>query len=666
LKTILVIAKQSGLAAAVNAVVDPEVYRVTAHEEIFEAEALLSQSLVDACLLDAELTDIQPIRIIKQIRRLAPACPILIYTANKQWEWEEDAYLLGVNHILGKPVRARVLNALLERCQSAEPAPSPAIYAPLPQRETSKQGLPPERALEVLRDFSAILTHSLCSESLLKQILLLLREILGVNRAAIFLRQPIPASGGSFKADELLLRPACAIGIASELLDHIALSPDRGIGRHLYRSGRILKNGSDEARTDLVAQKEFAVLGAQVAIPILDRESLVGVAVFDGRLTGEFFANEELSLIFHLLEGVGLAIKNSWLHDQIASSHEMLTDVLNELESGCIVVDRQFKVIHANPAARKFFKQGVEAGAPLVFKDLPQEIISKLFECLENSQPAEPFRWTASPPEELTLLVRVRPFRTKSSPTPNAALLVVDDVTAQERVHLLEIESANLRLTQNIATHLAHEIGNSLVPVMTFQELSRSADLPAPIQESARSGLRRISRLTKQMQFLADTGLRGQRAQPIADVVSAAIHESETPAQSRIDLARCDNSAPQLVLCEFDKLKHAFAEILINALQASPPESKVHVSCDVSTSSAGEPQVCVCIKDAGRGFSSEAAEKGTQPFYSTRTVGMGLGLTVARRVIEMHGGRLDIRPSDAGSTGMVRVYLPVADRPTIA
>src|SRR5256885_10880289 len=47
----------------------------------------------------------------------------------------------------------------------------------------------PVRTLEVLRDFSGILTHSLCSEALLKQFLLLLREIIGVNRAVIFLRK---------------------------------------------------------------------------------------------------------------------------------------------------------------------------------------------------------------------------------------------------------------------------------------------------------------------------------------------------------------------------------------------------------------------------------------------------------------------------------------------
>ena len=75
--------------------------------------------------------------------------------------------------------------------------------------------------------------------------------------------------------------------------------------------------------------------------PIADRNGIVGVAVFDGRVTGEPLANAELELIFHLLEQVGLALRNIWLHDQIAGNNEMMTDVLRELSSACIVVGQR-------------------------------------------------------------------------------------------------------------------------------------------------------------------------------------------------------------------------------------------------------------------------------------------------------------------------------------
>src|SRR5207245_9760871 len=127
------------------------------------------------------------------------------------------------------------------------------------------------------------------------------------------------------------------IGLSSGLLEHFELSFDSGIGGNLFRFGRILRRNSEEARTDLEAQKEFELLGSQVAVPILDRETVLGVAVFDGRVTGEPLVNTELELIFHLLEQLGLGIKNIWLHDQLSGNHEMMAGILRELNSTCVV-----------------------------------------------------------------------------------------------------------------------------------------------------------------------------------------------------------------------------------------------------------------------------------------------------------------------------------------
>ncbi|HTE88265.1 MAG TPA: hypothetical protein VK639_04865, partial [Terriglobales bacterium] len=67
MKTLLVLAKESGLASALRAVLDPERYRIVAQSEVWEAEPLLRQGTVDGCVLDADLTDIRPIRAIEQL-----------------------------------------------------------------------------------------------------------------------------------------------------------------------------------------------------------------------------------------------------------------------------------------------------------------------------------------------------------------------------------------------------------------------------------------------------------------------------------------------------------------------------------------------------------------------------------------------------------------------
>ena len=209
---------------------------------------------------------------------------------------------------------------------------------------------------------------------MLKQFLLLLREILSINRAAIFLNRPCtPIAAPVSHEDSRRLRSVSAIGLASGLLEHFELSLDSGIGAQISRLGRILRRDSDEARADAESQKEFELLGAQVAVPILDRDTIIGVAIFDGRVTGEPLVNVELELIFRLLEQVGLALRNIWLHDQLAGNHEMMTDVLRELSSACIVVGRDLKVLHANKSARRHFGRKNERTGGLEFSDLPQQ-----------------------------------------------------------------------------------------------------------------------------------------------------------------------------------------------------------------------------------------------------------------------------------------------------
>src|SRR5205814_10452642 len=114
---------------------------------------------------------------------------------------------------------------------SAEPAAQPlARFGESPALISSET----THTLRVLRDFSGILTHSLDAEATLKQFLLLLREILSINRAAIFLRPAFTTNGAPMAQPEgRQLRAASAIGVSPGLLQHFELSFETGIGGHL-------------------------------------------------------------------------------------------------------------------------------------------------------------------------------------------------------------------------------------------------------------------------------------------------------------------------------------------------------------------------------------------------------------------------------------------------
>ena len=74
-------------------------------------------------------------------------------------------------------------------------------------------------------------------------------------------------------------------------------------------------------------------------------------------------------------------------------------------------------------------------------------------------------------------------------------------------------------------------------------------------------------------------------------------------------------------------------------------------------------RVHIDITDNGNGFSPEAVLKAPSPFFTTRTVGLGLGLCVTRKIVEVHQGRLTILDPAAGRPGTVRISLPLTTTP---
>jgi len=86
---------------------------------------------------------VQGVWVLEKLRRRATRCPLIIYTGAKQSEWEEEAYLQGATHVLAKPVRIRMLSALLDRLWETNPtgglqsSPAPALALDYPKATTT-------------------------------------------------------------------------------------------------------------------------------------------------------------------------------------------------------------------------------------------------------------------------------------------------------------------------------------------------------------------------------------------------------------------------------------------------------------------------------------------------------------------------------------------------
>jgi len=670
MKTILVLAGHPELAEAIRAALDPARYRVVHRLNGDEAEPLLDHALVQICVVDSEVADTHGLWIFEKIRRRLPTVPLIVFTDESKWALEEEAYLAGVKHVLRKPVRARMLEAVLEHIATT---PQPAAR-PAAQRTTSaikSEATSPRvadatlRGLQNWREFAGLLSHSLSAEALLKHFLLQLREITGVNRAAIFLRQPVMASGKSQAiSGGRVLRSASAIGLSTGVLENLELSIETGIGGHVFHEGRILWRDSSEAQGDSEIVREFSLLGAQVVVPILDRQALIGLAAFDARITGEPLSKEELEIIFHVLEEVGQAIRNVWFHDQLAANQQMLTDILRQFSNGCVVVGRDLNILHCNDSARKYLL-GSKREADLQFSDLPVVLGSKAYQVLKSGAGLAPFRFQPADNSKAVYQVTILPLQSRPTAPPDSALIIIEDRTQTEQLHNLELETGNLRLIKAMADRLAHEIGNALVPVSTHQQLLGDQyldpDFRASLDVALSEGVKRISRLVNQMRFLSRDTLGREESFPLQPVVEEAFREAQAHQPVKSALLKYDEgNQPSIVSGDRAAIKHAFLEVFLNALQANPKNAQIAVrmKAEQGFNGQGKRWAQVEVQDNGAGFSEEALSKVPTPFYTTRTVGLGLGLTVTRKIIETHHGKLEIPRSDAEHHGVVRIFLP--------
>lgn len=666
---LLIISQSDGMLETIRVLLAaPDKYECHGKSDLNSALHLLEKPIFGCCLLDTELVNVRGIREIEKIRAVNSRIPLIVISGDTSKEWEEEAILKGADAILSKPVRGPLLNhflhKLLFRAGSTATGPAPRVLAPdAPAISSYESHGTPLPALEILRDFSRIFSFSLNLKSFTYQFALKLREIISVNRIAIFLEQPKASPLGLAGTEQSRrLTCLCSVGIEPELFDFLTLSPSSGIGQAVLKSRRILRSATDTGETlippDPQVQREFEVLGGQIAIPILDRERAIGLAVLGERLTGQPFHNEELQLLFHLMEELGIAIKNNLLHEQLLSNHQLISNVFSQLSSGCLVVDRDLNVLHQNPALTDYLHLPV----PFQFANLPRKLASLLYESAHHGKRQEPFihQDPAHPGESYR--ISITPFHEKEMTA--GAILSVEDYSVVEAARTADLEASKLKMVALIAEKFAHEIRNALLPIETCRQLiperKKDEEFQAVLESTLTQETRRISRLADQLLFLSRQEVPHADKRPLVALLEEAFAKAKPLVPENASLKTSDHLSHFQVQCDPASLKHAFFEVLLNGFQANPENPTVSVSGDIAPGSNGTSFLKMEFRDKGPGLTSELSSQALDPFFTTRNVGVGLGLSVTRKIIEDHHGKLEISGGKNESQGKISIFLPVS------
>lgn len=153
--------------------------------------------------------------------------------------------------------------------------------------------------------------------------------------------------------------------------------------------------------------------------------------------------------------------------------------------------------------------------------------------------------------------------------------------------------------------------------------------------------------------------LQGQpaRSTDLARILAECVSDLSAIRQGSVSLSFLRPSVPVQVHGHAFELGRMFSNLVLNALQACPAQNgQVRISCNRTGSG-----VCVDITDNGPGIPPENLDHIFRPFFSTKgESGSGLGLHLAKRVAEAHGGRIEVQ-SRPGFGSTFSVHLPLAN-----
>jgi len=123
----------------------------------------------------------------------------------------------------------------------------------------------------------------------------------------------------------------------------------------------------------------------------------------------------------------------------------------------------------------------------------------------------------------------------------------------------------------------------------------------------------------------------------------------------RVEVTRdYDKKIPQ-VQVDPEQMKQVFLNLLLNGIEAVSKEGKIKISTHYDFV---RKMLNIRFEDNGMGISAEELEKIWDPFYTTKKEGSGLGLSVAHRLVESQGGKIEVE-SKVGKGSIFTVILPI-------
>lgn len=235
-----------------------------------------------------------------------------------------------------------------------------------------------------------------------------------------------------------------------------------------------------------------------------------------------------------------------------------------------------------------------------------------------------------------------------------------------QEMHEKEIMEKRIREAERMAyigritTSLSHEIRNPLSAVkLNLQILKKNVRLAGNNGRRIDISINQVIRLEKILQELLDFAKPLQMKwafHPLGTILSSTLELLEMKFQEKnLKVSfRVEKSLPALRM-DRDKLRQALINLLLNAVEASDPGGKISVMGYFRDGRPPQAEIRIC--DEGPGVPEPLKSDIFKPFFTTKNKGTGLGLSMVKRIVEAHGGQVEVADR-RGAGAMFKLFLP--------
>ena len=512
-----------------------------------------------------------------------------------------------------------------------------------------------------LLDFGRTLSATTALDPLLDALVNRLREVMNVERVAIFVESRSSKSG-------------YAVARAAGLSDPIMVPPDfRDMIRVRSAETGIVRADDLDLNSDSNVHVRSAL---HYFVPCVVRGRMVAVLGLGRSVDGALLSSEDVEILRTVSGYVAVAIENSLLYkdqQERASELKLLKEfnesIIESINVGLLAVDLEGRVTRLNSALEHILDlrrdaavgRRVEELFSEDFADTLKQVLGKDGWYLKEIRNIYKLHTATRTNRTLVLNIALAPLQDGQGQT--GALVVLEDVTARISLEEQLQQREKLSSIGLLAAGVAHEVNTPLTGVSSYTQMLlgmlNENDPKHALLQKVRTQAERATNIVNNLLNFSRTGSATEFGElDVARVLDDTLQLLEPQLRrSQIEIVRSyDKDAPE-AYGNAGKLQQVFTNLILNARDAIPDGGRIMVS----TGTAEDGSLVAEISDTGIGIAPENVAKIYDPFYTTKGVGQGtgLGLAVSYGIIQEHTGRITV-DSTPGRGTTFRITLPSA------